>query len=228
MGSNGPGMGNPHESRFYNQQFRDFGPCEPGQKDVVFDPTCDPMRMDPVRRREMDELCCTLKECFREYVFFTKKPSFVEPPFFSKPVLKVASKTVAKNSTVVLLQRRVEARQRAVVTAIGIDFDQPQVYGAHELVFWFTLGGHIYPLFDDQSGLITLQTGQTTIIPGSIEQPFSLRQNGLLFLIKGPTEFEFICQNTNLATDVKVSALMAYYEYEMKKAAEFETADVQL
>jgi hypothetical protein len=222
------GMGNPMETPFFFDQFEDFGPCEPRQKDVVYDPSCDPMRMDPSRKNSLEELCCMLRDCLKHFVFFVKRPAYVEPPFFSDPIIKLAEKEVAASSTVDILERRVEARQRAVITAIGIEVNDEVLYGNHELVFWFEVGGVIRPIFDDQTSGVALRSGQTTIVPGSMEQPWSLRENGLTLLIRGPAEWKFRCQNLNAVTDVQVKAVATYYEHWLPKAGEFEQADIQL
>lgn len=232
LGNNG--IGDAMEPGFYDPGYRDTGQDEPWAQDTVYDPKkCGPIRLDPQQQSYLDAMICAFEDrIIKRSVFFVKRPAFLEPPFFSKPLLKVAEKEVANNTTVNLLERQVEDRQRAVVTSIGIGVDDTQALANRELAFWFEVNGVVVPLFDDQSttiaaALLPLEFGKTTIFPGSIEAPFNIREAGLTVLIRGPSSLNFRTENRSGAT-VKITAIMTYYQYWLPNAGEFEQADNQI
>lgn len=79
------GLGNPHETRHFWPAFRDPGAGQPPEKEVVYDPRCDPTREMEYRRNRMSQMCCALKECFKQQVRFEKSPAQMEPPFHARP-----------------------------------------------------------------------------------------------------------------------------------------------
>lgn len=242
MPPNGPGsggLGNPHD-REYWEGYRDPGAGEPRPKDVVFDPNKLPPKegepVTPGTQEYFNELTYRFQKAVKTTPVLVKRPSFVEPPFFSKPQVKFGGGgTVipAAGAPVPIYDRILEARQKLVITSIGIGVDTPAAYTAHQLLFWFSDGDPtaVIPVFDDQSpaaaALAGFQRGMTTMVPGSIEQPYSLIRDGCAFVFEGPKRIRFFVQNFS-ATDVEVQIITGIYQYWIPFAAEFEAADNQI
>lgn len=228
------GMGNPGEQEYFYAGYRDYGQAEERPLDVVHDPTCNPAKMSPEKKQEMDNLFCMLKGLFQRQVVFTKFPANVQPPWFSRPIIKAIRKTVAANSTAVLFTREIPARNRAVLTCIGIDMAPIQPYMNGAIEFWFAKdGGQIIPVFDDQTETAYeeadgLTSGKTSVIPGSLENPFEFLQNGLQVILKGRTVFTFNVENKSDSA-VVFRGIMGYYQYWMPfGATEHEQGEVQM
>jgi len=237
------GMGNPYEEAEFYSGNRDFGSGEPnvGQtQDVIYDPTMDPTTAPPGVKRQQDEFWARTKEELKEISIYTKEPAFIQPPFFSRPKLKLRRVAVvaggavgAPNTTV--LDWDVEARQHWVCTAVGVETDNT-VIAQNGLVQWrFTVNGVVNQIFDDQTRAIPDPpgppgAGETTRIPGTIAAPFSLRENGLVFQVAGPANILLTCRNSNAvlpANDIIVTAIMSFYEYWMPDNSEFERGQYQ-
>ena len=228
------GMGNPGEEQFYFSGWRDYGQAEERPQDLVFDPACDPSKLTPERKAELASEFCMLKGLFERQVVYTKFPANVQPPWFARPIIKAKRITIAPNSTGVIFTREIPARNRAVVTCIGVDVAPilPLVDGALE--FWFAKdNGQIIPIWDDQTDvayeeLDGLTSGKTSVLPGSLEHPFELLQNGLQILLKGRTVFTFNCENKSDSA-IEIRGIMGYYQYWMAYGAtEHENGEVQL
>lgn len=236
-GRPGGGMGSSDESRYRNENFRDWGQGDdPMPSNVVFNPnSCknDERNLPADLKALLDAAECRIKEGLKKAVFISKRPSFVEPPFFSKPLTKAKGVTVGPGAQAQIFDRVIEDRQRAVVATIGIDTNAPAVYNAQLLRFWFALDDAtnseaILPLFDDQTiGLPNIPSGFTTILPGTTEHPYSLLQNGAAFQVKGRHNLILQCQNTSgVAVDIR--SVMSLYQYWLPHADEFASADLQL
>jgi hypothetical protein len=223
-------MGSPGEGDYFYDQFRDYGPGDPRAKDVVYDPNkCNPRDTSPERRHELDEFFCRFAEALKKNVFLAKRPAFAEPPYFSVPNVKLAGVDVAAGATVAVLDRVIEDRQRAIVTSVGVDVNNPQAVSNGLMRFWFAFDGVVVPLFDDQTPALVpaLQQGQTLAVPGTVAQPFNLLQTGVPLQVKGKTRLQFFVQNNDVA-DIHVCALITFYQYWLQNAAEFEAADNQV
>jgi hypothetical protein len=242
MPSNAPGggfgLGNPFEREFY-EGYRDAGAGEPQPKDVIFDPSKVPPKsgatVQPGTPAYFDEFFYRFGQMVKKTPLLVKRPSFVEPPFFAKPQIKFGGGTVAAAGVPTMIYDRiVEARQKLVITSLGIGVDTPSVYTAHNLLFWFAAGNSdaIIPVFDDQSAaaaaLAGFAFGKTTMIPGSMEQPYSLIRDGCSFVFEGPKRIQFYVQNYDADTDVEVQIVTGIYQYWIPFAAEFEAADNQI
>lgn len=228
------GMGNPGEQDFFYGGWRDYGQAEERPLDVVHDPTCDPSKLTPEEKQKLDAQFCMLKGLFTRQVVFTKSPANVEPPWFSRPIIKAKRITVAANSTAVIFTREIPARNRAVLSCLGIDVSPvlSLVNGAIE--FWFAKdNGQIIPIWDDQTDTAYEETdgltsGKTSVLPGSLEHPFEFLQNGLQIVLKGRTVFTFNVENKGDVA-VVIRGIMGYYQYWMPYGAtEHENGDVQM
>lgn len=234
------GLGNPHD-RDYWEGYRDPGQGEPRPKDVVFDPSRVPPKngetVQPGTPAYFEEMFSRLHDFLKKTPILSKLPAFVQPPFFAVPQIKFGGGgTVipAAGAPVFIYDRILEARQKLVITSLGIGVDQPQVYTAHNLLFWFADGdaSAVIPVFDDQSpaaaALAGFQRGKTTMIPGSMDQPYSLIRDGCAFVFKGPARIRFFVQNFDPAQDVEVQIITGLYQYWTPYSAEFEAADNQI
>lgn len=233
-GGQPPGMGNPGEEAFYYEGWRDYGQAEERHKDLVHDPTCDPAKISPEKKQDLNSLFCMLKGLFQRQVIFSKGPANVQPPWFARPIIKSIRLTVAANSTGVLFTREIPARNRAVLTCIGIDMAPIQPYMNGALEFWFAKdGAQIIPVFDDQTAVAYeeadgLTSGKTSVLPGSLENPFAFLENGLQVLLKGRTIFTFNVENKSDSA-VLFRGIMGYYQYWLPfGATEHEQGDVQM
>lgn len=232
------GLGNPHD-REYWEGYRDPGSGEPMPKDVVFDPANLPPKkgdsVTPGTPEYFNELIYRFQAAVKKTPVLVKRPSFVEPPFFSKPQVKFGGggTVIAPGAPVAIYDRPLEARQKLVITSVGIGVDTPAAYTAHQLLFWFADGdaSAVIPVFDDQSpaaaALAGFQRGKTTMIPGSMEQPYSLIRDGCAFVFEGPKRLRFFVQNFS-DVDVEVQVITGLYQYWIPFAAEFEAADNQI
>jgi len=228
------GMGNPQEEEFFYHGYRDPGQAEERPLDLVHDPTCDPAKVTPEKQRDLDNLFCMLKGLFTRQVVFTKFPANVQPPWFARPIIKSIRKTVAANTEAVLFTREIPDKHRAVLTAIGIDMAPILPYMDGALEFWFTKdGSQIIQVFDDQTETAYeeadgLTSGHTSVLPGSLENPFAFLQHGLQIMLKGRTVFEFRVNNKSDSA-VTFRGILGYYQYWLPYGAtEFENADVQM
>jgi hypothetical protein len=223
-------MGNPGEESYFFDQFRDYGPGDPRAKDVVYDPKqCDPKTATPDRKRELDEFFCRFSQELKKNVFISKRPAFAEPPYFSVPNVKLAGVDVAVGATVAILDRVIEDRQRAMVTSIGVDTNDPKQVADGLVRFWFALDEQVIPLFDDQTPALVpaLKQGQTLFVPGTVAQPFSLITAGVPLQVRGKGRLKFYVNNRSLVP-LHVCALITFYQYWLQNAAEFEAADNQV
>lgn len=224
------GVGNPITSPYGSQQFRDPGQGQPRAKDIVFDPTQDPSLISEERRGELREMFAFMQEMFNKQVFYTKRPAFVEPPFFAKPKILVDEVILPAGGTVLvpIITKTIEARQRAIISVVATENDQPVLYDAHELRFAFVLNDDIIDVFGDGS-VAGLPSGVTTRVPGDLTVPFCLLTNGLQFEVQGEATLEFSGQNTNaVGVGAVVTAMVGIYEYWTPDSSEFANGDIQL
>jgi hypothetical protein len=228
------GMGNPHEERYFYENFRDWGQDEPWAKDVVYDPRdCAKSVQDPNRKEALKDFFCTFREELKKFVFISKRPAFVEPPFFSKPLIKTNRVTAPAGITTRLAVRQIDDRQRAVVSSMGVDTDNPTAYVTGALRFSFSQSdlaqsqGVNVPLFDDQNPVTTFQIGLSEVIPGDTVHPYDLIQSGTAFQVKGPAVLRFSVTNLS-GVPVIVRSVVGMYQYWLPKADEFASADLQL
>lgn len=233
------GLGNPHDREFW-EGYRDPGAGEPRPKDIVFDPSKVPPKdgepTTPGTNEYFNELVKRFQDAIKKTPVLVKRPSFVEPPFFSKPQVKFGGGGTAippGGTPVAIYDRILEARQKLVITSVGIGVDTPAAYTAHQLLFWFADNdaSAVIPVFDDQSpaaaALTGFQRGKTTMIPGSIEQPYSLIRDGCAFVFEGPKRIRFFVANFS-PSEVEVQIITGLYQYWIPFAAEFEAADNQI
>lgn len=221
--------------------YRDFGSGEPRPEDVIFDPNRVPLKSGspttPGSPEFFNELIYRLGAMVNRTPLLVKRPSFIEPPFFAKPQIKFGGGGTiiqAAGAPVSIYDRILEARQKLVVTSIGIGVDTPKVYTDHNLMFWFANGSPdaVIPIFDDQSPATAshagFQRGMTTMIPGSMEQPYSMIRDGCAMVFEGPMRLQFYVQNFDPSLDVEVQIITGIYQYWIPKADEFEQADNQI
>lgn len=228
------GVGNPHDERYFYENVRDFGQGDPRERQVIFDPLKDGCRQDvpPGVRDAIDLLLCKFQDALKKFVFISKRPAFVEPPFFSKPITKTKGMLLPPLNPTTILDRRIEDRQRAVVTAIGVDTDNPAIVQAQSIAWWFGLNAvdnraAIINLFDDQTTPTHAIGGMTTILPGSVAEPYSFLRDGIAFQVKGPTNLIFAAQLAAIVV-VNVRVLMTLYQYWLPHADAYASADLQL
>jgi hypothetical protein len=232
------GLGNPFEREFY-EGYRDAGAGEPQPKDIVFDPSKVPPKsgetVQPGSPAYFDEMFYRFGQFLKKTPILTKLPSFVQPPFFSKPQIKFGGANVpfVGSPETMIYDRVVEARQKLVITSIGIGVDQTQLYTAHQLLFWFAdlTADAVIPVFDDQSAaaaaLAGFTFGKTTMLPGSMEEPYSLIRDGCAFVFEGPKRIRLFVQNFG-NVNAEVQIITGIYQYWIPFAAEFEAADNQI
>ncbi|MGI0149767.1 MAG: hypothetical protein ACREDF_09595 [Thermoplasmata archaeon] len=239
-------MGNPHEEEYFYEGWRDYGQGEPRPKDVIFDPTCGPNASSPEEQRKLDDFFCRFgNELRKPLIFFVKKPAFNEPPFFSKPLIKAkCGLQVAPGATAVIFDRLIEDRQRAIVTAFGLDLAPLAPLMNCQLEFWLQAGNaqgivsgsaEIIPLFDDQTptaygGSTPVQSGRTTVLPASVEIPWCLMSNGLQFGVRGRSRLQMLVENKSGVT-ITIRGVLAFYQYWASAptgAAEWASGDLQL
>lgn len=235
MPPSGGGLGNPHEDPYYWRGYRDTGQGEERPKDLVFDPACEPAQTDPARRAILDEFFCRFERELKKLVFFSKRPAEVEPPFFAKPLIKAkCGLSVAPGATAIIFDRTIEARQRAMVTMLGLDIAPLAPLLNCQLEFWFQGDDAVIPYFDDQSpttygGSTPVISGRTTVPPGSVENPFCMQSNGLAFQIRGRQRLTMRVENKSGVT-VVIRGVLGLYQYWLAGragASEFESAEVQ-
>lgn len=236
------GMGNPYEEAYFYSGFRDFGSGTPdvGQTaDLIYDPSADPTTAPPDVKRAQDEFWSRAKEELKDLPIFTKDPAFVQPPFFSRPKIKLRRMTIvaggaaAPDTTV--LDWEVGGRQYWVCTSIGMDTDNPVLASNGLTVARFTVNNVIEQLWDDQTIAIPdppgpPAAGETTQVTGSVAVPFNLREAGLVFGVPGHARVRFQIRNHNPvlpANDLIVTAQMTFYEYWMPNSSEFEKGQWQ-
>lgn len=223
------GVGNPFETPYGSEAYRDPGQGQPRPKDIIYDPNEDPAEIPEERRQELREMVSLFREIFQKQVLYTKRPAFVEPPFFAKPRILIDEITLPAGGAVLLpiITKQIEARQRCIVSLVGIELNEPALYDAHELRFAFVLNGDIVDIFEDGS-IANLPTGVTTRVPGDLNNPFCLLTNGLQFEVQGEKTLEFSGQNVNGTTDAIVTAMVGIYEYWTPDASQFAGGDIQV
>lgn len=235
LGKSG-GMGNPFEEDFFWPGYRSTGPGEERPRDIVVDPACDPSRnMTPEMRAQCEALKCVLNDVFARQVLFTKFPANVQPPWFSQPIMKSKVITIAPGETAAIFDRMIPERMRAVLTMLGLDIDPITAVLDRTCEFWFDQGSQdkIIQVFDDQTETAYEETdgvdsGKTTVLPGSLTVPFNFLEAGMQFHVKGPSMLRFMMENKG-DEDVTIRGVMGYYQYWMPYGAtEFETGDVQM
>ncbi len=237
------GMGNPYEPEEFYSGTRDFGAGTPdfgGTQDIIYDPKNDPTTASPDVKRQQDEFWARTKEELKHLNIFTKEPAFIQPPFFSRPKIKLARVSVAAAGAVgapnvTILDWDVPNRQHWVMTCLGVETDNTAI-AQNGLVQWrFTVNGVINQLFDDQIRTVpdppgNPAAGETTRLPGTLAQPFNLREAGLVFQVPGPANILLTCRNSNPvlpANDIIVTAMITFYEYWMPDNSEFERGQYQ-
>ncbi len=224
------GMGNPYEEAEFYSGYRDFGSGTPNAGDtqgLIYDPTNDPTTAPSDVKEAQNQFWARAKEEVPKVPFFTKEPAFIQPPFFSRPKIKLRRMTIpaggvgAPDTTV--LDWTVEERQYWICTSIGLDTDNPTASSNGLTVFRFTVNGVIFQLWDDQTVDIVdppgpPQAGETTQVTGSVAAPMDLRSRGLVFGVPGRGEILFTCRNQNAvapANDITLTAQITFYEYWM-------------
>lgn len=164
------GMGNPHEDAYFYDGYRDAGQSEAIPQDLVFDPTCDQSKMHKEQVQKIEQFLCAIDRKLRtnQSVYITKAPAFLEPPFFSKPTIKVSCNEVQNPNLVDLLVWEVPAQQRLIVTSMGLAYDNAGNPAAGPLIglkYWFEVNDvqalplavevvnieNVVPIFDETS-----------------------------------------------------------------------------
>lgn len=208
-------LGDPLEREYYDKGYRDWGASDPQGKEVVFNPNEKPSEI-PERR-----------------VFYAKRPAYLEPPWFSKPLIKAKNNLIVPaGATVAIFDRRIPARNRAVVTMVGIDVSPVAPLYAGQLEFWFEQSGEVIPIFDDQTPTSygssdPVRSGRTTVLPGTADRPFCLHGCGLSFQVKGEKILTFNVENKG-GVPVTIRGLLGFYIYWLPYGAtEFEDAEIQ-
>jgi hypothetical protein len=222
----GGGLG---DDTYVYEGWRDAGQGEPRPIDVVSDPACPP---PPEAER-----------CGKVKLNWVKFPAFNQPPFFAKPLIKVRSSLIIPAGQIgILFDREIADRQRAIISLLGIDLAPIAPLFNSQLEFWFQYGRkgvaevskNIIPVFDDQNptgygGSTPVQSGRTTVMPGSCEIPLELYQSGLQFGVKGRAQLQGLMENKS-GVAVTVRAILGYYYYWSSGpggASEFEAGDFQ-
>lgn len=198
--------------------------------DVVYDPACPPPKEGP--------------GCRKPIVNWVKFPAFNQPPFFAKPLIKARSTLVIQPGEIgILFDREIADRQRVIVSLFGIDLAPIAPLMNAQLEFWFQLGKvgvnavsqNVIPLFDDQNptsygGSTPIQSGRTTVMPGSVENPMELFKNGMQFGVRGRAQLQGLMENKS-AVAVTIRAILGFYQYWSSGpggASEFEAGDFQV
>jgi hypothetical protein len=246
----GSGIGEPHEDPYYYEGWRDTGQGEPRPRDMVYDPRCSPAARTPEDQKKLDEFFCSLSEWSKSGVFFVKRPAFLEPPFFSKPLIKAKNAlTVAPGATGLIFDRLIEDRQSAIAVQFGIDLAPLAPLYAGQLEFWFqraaTTGeqgsstdvkeSEVVPIFDDQTpttygGSTPIKSGRTTVLPGSVEIPYSFMKDGLTWGIRGRARIQMLMENKS-GVEVTLRGVFGFYQYWAAGAtgsAEWGSRDLQV
>jgi hypothetical protein len=220
-------MGAPDADDAYHYEgWRDSGQGEPRPEDVVFDPSCPP-QPDP---------------CAKPRVCFVKFPAFNQPPWFSKPLIKVRSSLVIPAGSIALVfDREIADRQRAVASFLGLDVAPIAPLLNSQLEFWFQLGQkgvaapsqNVIPVWDDQNPTSygtshTIQQGRTTVWPG-VGTPLNFQEVGLQFGLRGRCQFQGLIENKS-GVAITVRGVFGYYYYWASAkggASEFESGDFE-
>lgn len=230
------GMGNPYEQAYFYEGWRDWGRGEPPVQDIIHDPKCDPKRVNPQKKEELDALFCLMHDFFQRSVIFTKFPGNVQPPWFAQPIIKAIRVTVAAGATATLFTREIPEKYRAIITCFGIDVAPVLALTEGTLEFWFEKGldtQNRVNLFDDQTETAYEETdgvdsGKTAVLPGSLENPFNLLEAGLQLIYTGRTNMRMRMENKG-DDPVVIRGILGYYQYWMPYGkTEFEQGDVQL
>lgn len=226
---NGGGLGDDMERDYRLPQYRDYGQGDPRAKMVVWDPETPVSKLSKDQQAYIKEWMDQMGRLTRKSPFIVQKPAFQDPPFFAKPIVVIGQTDVPPGGAV--LPRpfpviNVEDRQWGQFTCIGFDIDEPQLLADRDLRFWITVNDEIVPLFNEISPLPPpggpLLRGQTTIFPGSIEQPFGLRACGVSFGVRGPSQVRLNFQNFDVGQSAIVRILLTYYQYWLPKSDEFQ------
>lgn len=162
-------------SEFYYVGYRDPGGSDPWAEDVVYDPKRDAACRGDAggegeealrRRARIEAAICRTKELIKERPWLIKKPAFLEPPYFSKPLIWVGEANLLRNSvTLFAANDIIRDRQRFIMTSFGIDVENTALLAGRELRFGFSGSlrltvtqpgdfldlGQAVPLFDDQT-----------------------------------------------------------------------------
>lgn len=212
----------------YWEGFRDWGAGTPRPEDIVYDPKCNANQVQAYEdaKKRLDPFFCLLQEFFQRSVIFSKDPAYVQRPWFGKPLIKTIFSTVAGGTVGTLFDYTFRERTRAIVTMMGIDVDNIAALMAGALTFWFEKGDgdqtEIVPFFDDQStagyGGGAIESGKTTVLPGSVEIPFNFLEAGLQQIIIGPTRLRFRVDNQDVDPAV-FRGVLGFYSYWMPYGA---------
>lgn len=240
-------MGDSADADHHYEGWRDYGQHGPQiPKEVVHDgrevlgQTGTPRDQIVV----MKEFFFRLKDFFERNPILSKRPAFVEPPYWAKPKVLVNSLTLPFTGSpdTLVLSYKIPDRHRIVVTAVGISVNPVTPYTNHQLLFWFALSNpentkyQVLPYLIDQSAaaaaLAGYQDGKSTVIPGSDSAPFNLLNPGTPLRTgsdggKGDKLLQLRAQNF-AAQDVTLCALVTLYEYWLPESAEYEKADNQI
>src|SRR6185369_4749285 len=220
-----PGGGMGYDDNFYYDGWRDAGQGEPRPMDVVHDPNCPPPP--------------SAAPCAKPKINFVKFPAFNQPPWFAKPLIKARSSLIVPaGGTVLIFDRELADRQRAIISQLGIDVAPIAPLLNSQLEFWFQLGRkgvaqvsqNVLPVWDDQNptgygGTTPIQTGRTTVWPG-VATPEQFYQNGLQFGVRGRAQIQGLIENKS-GVDVTVRGILGFYYYWAEQASEFEAGDIQ-
>ncbi len=203
-------MGGPDHEQYHYEGWRDSGQGEDRPRDVVFNPAnAEPAAPETKKQR----------------VCFVKFPAFNQPPWFSKPLIKVRSSLVIPAGTIALIfDREIADRQRAIASFLGIDVAPIAPLLNSQLEFWFQLGKkgiaqpskNIIPVWDDQNptsygSSLAIQAGRTTVWPG-VATPLKFFEAGIQFGIRGRAQFQGLIENRS-GVDVTVRGVFGYYYY---------------
>jgi hypothetical protein len=198
--------------------------------DVVYDPACPPPQ--------------ETAKCKKPVVNWVKFPAFNQPPFFAKPLIKVRSSLVIPAGGVGLIfDREIADRQRVIVSFFGIDLAPIAPLMNSQLEFWFQIGRQgvaavskdVIPVFDDQNptsygGSMPVQSGRTTVLPGSCEIPLPLFESGMQFGVRGRAQLQGLLENKS-AVAITLRGILGFYQYWASGpggASEFESGDFQV
>jgi hypothetical protein len=231
------GMGNPYEPGHFDQ-FRDSKSKRPD--DTLYRPLPKPDYAPELRelRTLLEEMKgqfhLLMQDFVKKNVFFSKRPAYVEPPFFSTPTVKVIQTSLAVAVAFSdVWSIPISGRHAVILTAVGMDYDTLAAVNNRSIIWRYQFLGSTVQLFDDNStapaGAVSFEQGVFSIPLGTFAAPLLLHPIAVSTRLKteAPTLFKLQAQNTGAGGvgAVVVNVITAFYQYRYDHSDEFEQSE---
>src|SRR3990172_4168625 len=224
-------MGQPYEPDYW-RQFRDSKTPRPD--DRVYAPMPQGKYSPP-----MEELRCLLQEMqirqglqlediLRKTGIFSKQPAYVQPPFFSNPLIKIQEVTLAVSASFgTVFSIPIPGRHALILTSCGMAYDDTVAAMSNSILWRFRFNGDIVNFIEDNTLTPGTQAQGTFAHPlGSFDNPLNFMQRGCSPRLKANADTSFVLEARNTGAgpvgSVEVSVIVSMYIYRYDHNAEFE------